>query len=202
MAEGTNTQSDIEPYDFEDYRVRLRKKVYGFLPLAILWNRRVLPFRWTDYDRQFLDGRFGDEWPFQLSLAEMKPRYWIQGRSGQGEWQELSQWRLDELRRADDEARAQAKYVPKAHAQGESRAESASIDEAMRRAYARAVPKPGVGEAVYHAMDHHGLGATQTVELVNRLGIWADVHPKKLARHRKNGAQRAKAGALCRFCPS
>jgi hypothetical protein len=98
-----------EGHEYLQYRARLLKPVVWVMP-SRLWRKWVRVARWTSYDREWLVREFGESfWPVECRLGALNSRFEIQGRDGdEEEWEPVSQWRRDELRKADDLAAALA----------------------------------------------------------------------------------------------
>lgn len=95
--------------EYGQYRARLIRPLVWVLPWR-LWKKGVRVARRTIYEREWLIGQFGAEfWPMECRGGALNSRFEIQGRDGdEEEWEPVSQWRRDELRKADDLAAALA----------------------------------------------------------------------------------------------
>jgi hypothetical protein len=73
-----------------------------------LWSKWVRVARWTQYDREWLLQKFGDDfWTVECRGGALNQRFEIEGRdSADDGWDPVSEWRRGELRMADDMAAA------------------------------------------------------------------------------------------------
>ena len=103
-----------------------------------------------------------------------------------GQWEPLSYWRLDELRKARDLAAA-LRAAPLGAPPRTAVLDIAAVVGEMRQVVASAPGrKPGRSLIVWHLSDHVGLSRSQILDALKQLGE-LDVRPNQIAGYRHDG---------------
>ena len=184
-----------EPTEFLRYRVKLRKALFGALPRR-MWCKWVKLGRPQEYEREEVLRRFGDTWEAECRLALLNPNFEIEGQDAQGNWEPLSNWRLEELRQARDVAMA-VRSMSGGPVDRESRLGMIVTQMRADRAAARG-RKPGQADAAAHLLDCEGVVNADAVAVMHELG-WTNVDKVNLLPHARHGRNLREAGQPCPF---
>lgn len=140
---------------------------------------------WVEYTREDLR-RMAGRVPLELWLEGPLSYEGVYCEARVGiRWRPASWWRLKQLQAEDRED--QAAVDPRRVAAG------------MRKVRADCVPpKPQLGEAACHLMDHVQFSRSQALEVAKGLGF--PVNTESWSQDVRNGRRRIKGGRVCRYC--
>lgn len=191
-----------QPNDYAQIRIMLRE-MRPYLdpvnPYIRVMGKDVYLDIWTEFDVTELRESRGESWWGHLWENMLGAPGWeIWGRPEGGEWEPLSEWLLDGLRRKEWEGGAFARGTKSGASAPRLQREPGDVAEWMQRVRTVCVPKPGLGEAARHLVDHAPGYREEVALLILRMYEGREeIYPADLRNHLKNGRKRS---GECRFC--